>query len=255
MTCVNLGGGSDFVILSTHAVSVCPEFLLACLQCGRPGFDPWVGKIPWRRKWQSTLGLLPGKSHGQRSLVGYSPRGHKEQDTTERLHFHFSLSCTEEGNGNPLQCSCLENPRDGGAWWAAVYGVAQSQTRLKRLSSSSSSSRGLPCGSDGKEFTCQCRRCRFDWEDLLEKGMAPHSSILAWRIPWTEEPGRLQSMSHKELDPKQLTQARASNFLLLRSMFQPCFISEEPITLKMSQDITCSNSNPVRCHLLFQKCI
>ena len=56
------------------------------------------------------------------------------------LHFHFSLSCTAEGNGNPLLCSCLENPRDGGAWWAAIYGVAQSWTRLKRLSSSSSSS-------------------------------------------------------------------------------------------------------------------
>ena len=60
---------------------------------------------------------------------------------TERLHFHFSLSCTGAGNGNPLQCSCLENPRDQGAWWAAVYGVAQSRTRLKRLSSSNSSSR------------------------------------------------------------------------------------------------------------------
>ena len=60
---------------------------------------------------------------------------------TERLPFHFSLSCIGEGNGNPLQCSCLESPRDGGAWWAAVYGVAQNQTRLKRLSSSSSSSR------------------------------------------------------------------------------------------------------------------
>ena len=59
-------------------------------------------------------------------------------DTTERLHFHFSLSCIGEGNGNALQCSCLENPRDGGAWWAAVYGVGQSRTRLKRLSSSSS---------------------------------------------------------------------------------------------------------------------
>ena len=56
---------------------------------------------------------------------------------TKRLHFHFSLSYIGEGNGNPLQCSCLENPRDGGAWWAAIYGVAQSQTRLKRLSSSS----------------------------------------------------------------------------------------------------------------------
>ena len=59
---------------------------------------------------------------------------------TEQLHFHFSLSCIGEGNGNPLQCSCLENPRDGGAWWAAVYGVAQSWTRLKRLNSSNSSS-------------------------------------------------------------------------------------------------------------------
>ena len=83
--------------------------------------------------------LLSGKSHGWRSLVGHSPLGHEESDTTERLHFHFSLSCIGEGNGNPLQCSCLENPRHGGAWWAAVYGVAQSRTRLKRLSSSSSS--------------------------------------------------------------------------------------------------------------------
>ena len=75
---------------------------------------------------------------GRRSLVGCSPWGHEESDTTEWLHFHFSLSCIGEGNGNPLQCSCLENPRDGGAWWAAIYGVTQSQTRLKRLSSSSS---------------------------------------------------------------------------------------------------------------------
>ena len=70
--------------------------------------------------------------------MGCSPRGREESDTTERLHFHFSVSCTGEGNGNPLQCSCLENPGDGGAWWASVYGVAQSRTRLKRLSRSSS---------------------------------------------------------------------------------------------------------------------
>ena len=63
--------------------------------------------------------------------VGCSPWGLEESDTTEQLHFHFSLPCIGEGNGNPLQCSCLENPRDGGAWWAAVYGVAQSRTRLK----------------------------------------------------------------------------------------------------------------------------
>ena len=80
--------------------------------------------------------LLPGKSHGWRSLVGCSPWGRQELDTTEWLHFHFSLSCIREGNGNQLRCSCLENPRDGGAWWAAVYGVTQSQTRLKWLSSS-----------------------------------------------------------------------------------------------------------------------
>ena len=75
--------------------------------------------------------LLPGKSHRRWNLVGFSPWGREESDMTERLHFHFSLSCIGEGNGNPLQCSCLENPRDGGAWWAAVYGVAQSLKRLK----------------------------------------------------------------------------------------------------------------------------
>ena len=93
-----------------------------------------------RRQWHPTPVLLPGKSHGWRRLVGCSPWGCKESDTTERLHFHFSLSCIGEGNGNPLQCSSLENPRDGGAWWAAIYGVAQNRTRLKQLSSSSSSS-------------------------------------------------------------------------------------------------------------------
>ena len=93
----------------------------------------------WRRQWQPTPVFLPGESLRQGSLVGWHLWGHTELDTTERLHFHFSLSCIGEGNGNPLQCSCLEDPRDGGAWWAAVYGVAQIQTRLKRLSSSSSS--------------------------------------------------------------------------------------------------------------------
>ena len=78
-----------------------------------------------------SLVLLPGKSHGQRSLVGCSPWGHEESDTAERLHFHFSLSHIGEGNGNPLQCSCLENPRDRRAWWAAISGVSESRTRLK----------------------------------------------------------------------------------------------------------------------------
>ena len=87
--------------------------------------------INWRRQWHPTPVPLPGKSHGWRSLIGCSPWGHWESGMTERLHFHFSLLCIGEGNGNPLQCSCLENPRDGGAWWAAVSGVAQSRTRLK----------------------------------------------------------------------------------------------------------------------------
>ena len=137
---------------------------------------------------------------------------------TERLHFHFSLSCIGEGNGNPLQCSCLENPRDGGAWWAAVYGVAQSRTRLKRLSNSNSVGKesAYNAGDPGwiprlgrapgegigypllyswaslvaqlvkyppamQETWVQC----LGWEDPLEKGKATHSSILAWRIPWT----------------------------------------------------------------------
>ena len=97
----------------------------------------WHLRLPKLREGSGTPlpVLLPGKSHGWSGLVGCSPRGLEESDTTERLHFHFSLSRIGEGNGNPLQCSCLENPRDGGAWWAAISGVAQSPTRLKWLSS------------------------------------------------------------------------------------------------------------------------
>ena len=80
----------------------------------------------------------PGVGDVQEGLACCDAWGRKESDTTERLHFDFPLSCTGGGNGNPLQCSCLENPMDRGAWWAAVYGIAQSRTRLKWLSSSSS---------------------------------------------------------------------------------------------------------------------
>ena len=140
----------------------------------------------------------------------------------ERLDFHFSLSCIE-GNGNPLQCSCLENPRDGGAWWAPVYRVAQSQTRLKWLSSSSSSmhihtffsnllfSYGwLNRAAMLYELVAQLVNClsamqetqvqSLGWEDPLKKGMATHSSTLAWKIPWTAEPGGLQSMGAKRVE-------------------------------------------------------
>ena len=94
---------------------------------------PHSSTLAWKLPWTEE----PGRLQSMGSL---------RVDTTEGLRFHFSLSCIGEGNGNPLQCSCLENPRDGGAWWAAGYGVAQSQTQLKRLSSSSSSSRTLMTG-------------------------------------------------------------------------------------------------------------
>ena len=111
-------------------------WLRICLQCGRPRFDPWVGKIPWRRKWQPIPVLLPGEFHGGRSLASYSPWGHKESDMTERLTHVKSV---------------IRFPGD---------------TRVQSLGQ----------------------------EDLPEEGMATHSSILAWKIPWTEEPSRLWSM-------------------------------------------------------------
>ena len=85
---------------------------------------PHSSTLAWKLTWTEEPGGL--QSMGS---LGVGP---------EQLHSHFSPSCVGEGNGNPLQCSCLENPRDGGAWWAAVYGVAQSRIRLKRFSSSSS---------------------------------------------------------------------------------------------------------------------
>ena len=97
------------------------------------------GEDPLEEEMATHSSILAWKIPWMESLVDYSPWGCKELDTTERLHFHFSLSCIGGGNGNPFQYPCLENPRDRGAWWAAVYGVRQSQTRLKRLSSSSSS--------------------------------------------------------------------------------------------------------------------
>ena len=98
---------------------------------------PHSSTLAWKIPWMEEPGGL------------HNPWGRTQSETTERLHFHFSLSCIGEGNGNPLQCSCLENPRDGGAWWAAVYGVAQSRTRLKQLSSSGSS----VCTTQKESFT------------------------------------------------------------------------------------------------------
>ena len=121
----------------SHAPTLCLEEPLP-EPSGSTGFLSHLFFLLWRRKWQPTPVFFLGESQGWRSLVGCRLWGRTESDTTERLHFHFSLSYTGEGNGNPFQGSCLENPRDGGAWWAAFYGVAQSQTQLTRLSSSSS---------------------------------------------------------------------------------------------------------------------
>ena len=140
-----------------------------------------------------------------------SPWGHEELDTTERLHFHFSLSYIGEGNDYLLQYYCLENPRDRAAWWAAIYGVAQSWTRLKRLSSSREGN-GTPLQysclenpMDGETWWAVVHGVMKSWTRLsvftftfhfhaLEKEMATHSSVLAWRIPGTGEPGGLPSM-------------------------------------------------------------
>ena len=102
---------------------------------GDPGLIPGLGRSPGERNGSPLQLFLPGESHGRRSLVGYGPGGRKESDTTERLHFRFSLSCIGEGDGNPLWYSCLENPRDRGAWWATVHGVAKSRTRLSDFTS------------------------------------------------------------------------------------------------------------------------
>ena len=130
----------------------------------------------WRRKWQPTPVFLPGESQGRGSLVGCRLWGHTESDTTEATYRHQWASArldSIEGNGNPLQYSCLENPMDAGAWWAAVHGVVKSRTQRSDF-----------------PFTFQFH--------ALEKEMATHSSVLAWRIPGTGEPGGLSSMgSHR----------------------------------------------------------
>ena len=135
--------------LLQSSLTLCnPMGPIACqlpLSVGFSRWEYWHGLLfSWSWNTFPSLVLIPGKSHEWRSLVGYSPWGREESDTTEWLHFHISLSCIGEGNGNPLWSSCLESPGDGGAWWAAVYGVAQGRTWLKWLSSSSSSHFLLP---------------------------------------------------------------------------------------------------------------
>ena len=121
-----------------------------------PHSSTFAWKIPWAEK--------PG---------GLQSMGSLESDTTEPLHFHFSLSCIGDGSGNPLQCSCLENPRDGEAWWAAVYGVTESRTWLTQLSRGSMWVYSLSRWLSSKESVCQWKRCRrhgFDpWVGMIPR--------------------------------------------------------------------------------------
>ena len=127
---------------------------------------------------------MPGKSHGRRSLVGCSPWGRYESDTTERLYFHFSLSCIGEGYGNPLQCSCLENPRDRGSRWAAIYGVAQSRTQLKQRSSSSSNIHFCLM----KVLVIQSCPTLCNPMNCSLPGSSVHGILQAWILEWVAMP-------------------------------------------------------------------
>ena len=174
-----------------------------------------------RRQWHPTPVLLPGKSHDGGAWKA-AVHGVAKSWTAERFHFHFSLSCIREGNGNPLQCSCLENPRNRGAWWAAVYRVAQSRTRLKWLSSSrmikilrithflkvlwSSNDLslkywwGFPSGLGVKNPTVNAE----DASLIPGSGRSPGErndnplQYSSWEIPWTKESGGLQFMGSQE---------------------------------------------------------
>ena len=143
------------------------------------------------RQWHPTPVLLPGKSHGWRSLEGCSPWVHWGSDTTERLHFHFSLSCIGEGNGNPLQCSCLENPRDRGAWWAAVCGVTQSWTRLKWLSNSNSNSSPL------SGYCLSIPNWTFELFPVLVVINQTTINISVWSFVWTYVFTSLEKIMHR----------------------------------------------------------
>ena len=201
-------------------------------------------------QWHPTPVLLPGKSHGWRSLVGYSPWGREESDTTERFPFYFSLSCIGEGNGNSLQCSCLENPRDGGTWWAAIYGVTQSWTRLKWFSSSSRAFlvahlvKNLPVMQKTPVWS-------LDQEDPLEKGYSTpvflpgkfHGQSLAGYSPW----------GPKELDKTEWLSTAQHSILLIRwgTLFTLFKLSELRFSyLQNNDNNTIYFTRIVRLHIL-----
>ena len=161
---------------------------------------PHSSTLAWKIPWTEEPGRLQSM-------------GRSESDTTERLHFHFSLSCIGERNGNPLQCSCLENPRDRGAWWAAISGVAQSWTQLKRLGrrrqwqptpvllpGKSHGRRSLVgCSPWGRSESDTTERLHFHYSlSCIGEGNGTRPSVLAWKIPGMVEPDGLLSMgSHR----------------------------------------------------------
>ena len=173
-------------------------------------------KIPWTEE--------PGNLQSVGSL---------RSDRTERLHVHFSLSCIGEGNGNPLQYSCLENPRDRGAWWAAIYGVAQSQTRLKRLSNSS-----VKCfrvGTVVKNPPANTKDAR-DEGPIPVLGRSPrvrnlptHSSILAWKIPWMKELVGYCPWGCKEPDMTEQLNTKAKRSQTPNSHYQLIVMGNFPV--------------------------
>ena len=148
---------------------------------GRRQWHPTPVTLAWKIPWTEE----PGRLQSMGSL---------ESDTTERLHFHFSLSCIGEGNGNPLQCSCLENPRDGGACGLPSMGSHRVGDDWSDLAVAAAVCIYIPGGSAVKILSAmqemqQTQVRSLGWEDNLEQEMATHSRTLAWRIPWTEDPG------------------------------------------------------------------
>ena len=176
-----------------------------CRRHKRSGFNPWVRKIPWRRKWQSTSVFLPGKSHGQRSLVGYPLWCPRESATTEQQSTHTwmwwkvqQLLTGSDRRDSPITRFQIQCNAEIKEWMlrlclpAASWGSEDFVNTCRH-------------GAHGKEPACQtqktCKRLRFDpWSGRSrEEGMTTRSSILAWRMPWTEEPGGLQSMGSQRV--------------------------------------------------------
>ena len=189
-----------------------------CLQCRRPWFNPWAGKIPWRRKWLPTPVLLPGKSHGRRSLVGYSPWGRKESDMTEQLHFSMLRAYT-------YPVISLQSFLGGNTEKARyLIGTAKSHTKaVSLLGIEKKISTAIKIGiHPHSHYTVNQNLLNtYYLPEFAEKAMAPHSSTLAWKIPWTEEPGGLQSMRLLRVGHNWATSLSLFTFMHWRRKWQP----------------------------------